>query len=353
MNPAIIPLEGEAIERAVAALRDHLSRAEFSGTVRVSTGGSVLLEHAGGFANRADRVPNEIDTRFGTASLTKSFTAASICRLVDQGLASFDARAIDVLPAGKRPSTLSDRVTLHHLLTHTSGIADYYDEVALGPAAFELVWAEHPSYLFREPSDFLPLFEDIPSICEPGGTEGHYCNAGFILLGLVIEELSGRSYIDYVEQEIFRTAGMNDSGFFAMDDVRERVATGYVARNRGEWKTNHYAIPTVGGPDGGAFSTVRDLETFLDALSGEVLFGEGTWNLMRTPHANIEGTSYGYGLWMNQTRRGLTYGGAGADPGFSARAFHYPEIDLTVVMLGNTIYETDEPVRIFRTELGE
>lgn len=343
----------EAIERAVTVLRDHLSRADFSGTVRVSTGDSVLLEYAGGYANRADGVPNEIGTRFGTASLTKSFTAASICRLVDQGLTNFDARAIDILPADKRPSTLSERVTLHHLLTHTSGIADYYDEEALGPAAFELVWAEHPSYLFREPIDFLPLFKDIPPMREPGGVEAHYCNAGFILLGLVIEELSGRSYIDYVEQEIFGTAGMNDSGFFAMDDVRKRVAVGYVARSEGGWKTNHYAIPAVGGPDGGAFSTVRDLETFLDALSGEVVFGERTWNLMRTPHVSIEGVSYGYGMWMNQTRRGLTYGGAGADPGFSARAFRYPEIDLTVVMLGNTIYETDEPMRIFRTEFGE
>ena len=341
----------EEIERAVAALHDHVTHGEFSGVIRVSAGTSMFWEHASGYANRADRVPNRIDTRFGIASLTKSFTAAAICRLVDQGHATFDARVIDLLPAAKRPSTLSEEVTLHHLLTHTSGIADYYDEVALGPEAFELVWAEHPSYRFREPIDFLPLFADLPPRRAPGGTEGSYCSAGYILLGLIVEELSDRSYSSYVETEIVAAAGMADSGFFAMDEVRERVAIGYVGSDDEGWRTNHYAIPIVGGPDGGALSTVRDLEVFLRALATGVFFGAQTWAAMRRPHVHMEGLSYGYGLWMKETQRGWTVGGAGADPGFSARAFRYPDLDLNVTMLGNTIYETDEPMRIFRAEI--
>jgi len=341
----------EAIDRGVAALQDYFSRSEFSGTVQVSSLDEILFEHASGYANRADRVPNQMATRFGTASLTKSFTAAAICRLVDQGAVTFDSLVIDLLPPSKRPSTLSERVTLHHLLTHTSGIADYFDEISLGAAAYEQLWREHPSYLFRQPSDFLPLFKDSPPLRAPGGSEVSYCNAGYILLGLVIEELSGRPFSEFVEWEIFTAGGMSDSGFFAMDEVREHVAIGYVGSHDDGWRTNHYAIPIVGGPDGGAFSTVRDLELFVNALPAGVFFGERTWTVMRAPHANLEDVSYGYGLWMRETPRGWTFGGAGADPGFSARAFRYAELDLNVTMLGNTIDETDEPMRILRAAL--
>lgn len=340
----------QPIEAALGAVEGYLASGGFSGAIRISSGAEVLLEHAGGFANRADQIPNRIDTRFGTASLTKSFTAAAICRLVAEAV-TFDARVTDILPPTERPSTLSDAVTLHHLLTHTSGIADYYDEVTFGPAAYEQVWREHPSYLFREPSDFLPLFGDLLPLRDPGGTEGSYCNAGFILLGLVIEELSGRRYKDYIEDEIFYAAAMNDSGFFAMDEVRERVALGYIDDDRGS-RTNHYAIPIVGGPDGGAFSTVRDLSTFLDALSTGVFFGEDAWEAMRTPHVSMEGAFYGYGLWIHRAQQGWTFGGAGADPGYSARAFRYPDLDLNVTMLGNSVDETDEAMRLFRAAIG-
>jgi CubicO group peptidase (beta-lactamase class C family) len=343
----------ERVVRAVEAVTAHLDGIEFSGTIRISVGDDVLLEHASGFANRADRVPNEIGTRFGTASLTKSFTAASICRLMDTGAAAFDSRVVDILPATHRPTHISADATLHHLLTHTSGIADYYDEDALGPAAYELIWHEHPSYLFRRPADFLPLFKDMPALGPPGGTEGHYCNAGYIMLGLVIEELSGRPYIDYVEDQIFKTAGMNDSGFFAMDEPRERVAIGYIESDDGGWRTNHYAIPIVGGADGGAYTTVRDLEIFLRALEGGVFFGPEAWKAMSAAHVTFEETAYGYGMYNGDTGIGPIFGGAGADPGFSARALRFPEADTNVMMLGNSIFETDGPIGVWRAETGD
>lgn len=339
------------LERAIDALGHYFSKESFSGTARVSSGASVLLEFAAGFANRGDEVPTAIDTRFGTASLTKSFTATAICQLVERGAATFETAVADVLPPARYPSAMQQHVTLHHLLTHTSGITDYYDEVRLGAAAFEEIWLRHPSYLFREPADFLPLFKDLPATREPGGREGSYCSAGFILLGLVVEELSGRRYADFIQTEIFDAAGMEDSGFFALDDVRERVATGYIGNPSGGWRTNHYAIPVVGGPDGGAFSTVRDLDRFLHALRSGVLVTENTWRLMTMRHAEMEGASYGYGLWIQQAGDRTSFGGAGADPGYSARAFYYPELDVTVTMLGNTLTETDAPMETFRSGL--
>lgn len=342
-----------AIERAVAAIPSYLSDNEFSGSVRIATADEVLFEHAGGLADRSHGAPNAIDTRFGIASVTKTFTATIICRLVDQGALTFDARAVDVLPASKRPKTLSPEITLHHLLTHTSGIADYFDEVNLGAAAFDQVWLEHASYLFTRTSDFLPLFAHLPPLRSPGGNIASYCSAGFILLGLVIEELTGRSYIETVESDIFAVAGMDDSGFFRLDDVRPRVATGYVAGPHGTWKTNHYSIPVVGGPDGGAFSTVRDLASFLDALASGVFFADRTGDVMRTPHVRLEDISYGYGLAIIQDGHLSSYGHGGADPGFSARAIRYPELDLNVTMLGNTVNETDGVIGVFRSALSE
>lgn len=337
------------VSRAVASVERYLSGAPFSGVVRISSGEEVLLEHASGLANRADGVPNLIDTRFGLASVTKAFTAAAVCRLVDQGTATFGSRIVDLLPEDKRPSTLSGAVTLHHLLTHTSGIADYFDEVNLGAAAYDQVWLDHPSYMFRQPADFLPLFIDLPPLREPGGSAASYCNAGFILLGLVIEELSGSRNAEYVEQEIFRAAGMSDSGFFALDEVRERVAIGYVELADGTWKTNSFSIPILGGPDGGAFSTTRDLATFLNALPGGVFFGSETWKLMSTPHVSMDDISYGFGLNLFEHGRTSCFGHGGADPGFSARAYRYPELDLDVAMLGNTINETDAIIETFRS----
>ncbi|MGH9198134.1 MAG: serine hydrolase domain-containing protein, partial [Acidimicrobiia bacterium] len=179
------------------------------------------------------------------------------------------------------------------------------------------------------------------------------CNAGYILLGLVVEELTGRSYIEYVENEIFRAAGMDDSGFFRLDDAHPRVAIGYVADPQRGWKTNHYSIPVVGGPDGGAFSTVRDLSKFLDALARCEFFGEETGGVMRAAHVMNEDIHYGYGLAIREHGDRACFGHGGADPGFSARAFRYPELDMNVTMLGNTIDETDPVIEAFRSALED
>lgn len=336
------------ITEAVAAVERHLASSEFSGTVLITSGEDALLQHASGMANRSDGIPNQIDTRFGIASVTKTFTAAAVCRLVDQGKATFDDRVTEILPADKRPATLDQAITLHHLLTHTSGIADYFDEVNLGAGAFADIWLHHPSYLFTDPIDFLTLFSDLPPLKPPGGTEASYCSAGFVLLGLVIEELSSRPYRTYIEEEIFARSGMASSGFLRMDEIHPNVAIGYVEDEAGGWKTNHYSIPVVGGADGGAYSTVWDLARFLGSLGDGTLLSADTWRVMSTPHVTMEDVAYGYGLIVADIGGITAVGHGGADPGFSARAFRYPDLDVNVTMLGNTIDETDPVAAAFR-----
>ena len=349
----IDPAPSPVADRAIAATKDFLEGADFNGTVRVSVAGEPVFEHVGGFANRADRVPVQIDTRFGIASGTKTFTAVSICRLVDRGAVAFDTPVIEVLPPERRPAKMAPDVTVHHLLTHTSGISDYYDEAALGPAAFGLLWDEIPSYSIRTCADFLPLFKDLEPRAAPGGTTGSYCSAGYILLGLIVEKLSATSYIDFVAAEVFEPAGMHDSAFFALDSVNERVAVGYVATEDGGWKTNHYSIPIVGTSDGGAFSTVGDLDRFLTALVSETLMSPDTWAAMSHPHVGIGEVSYGYGLWISKGSGVRWIGVAGADPGFSARTFHYPDLDMNVAMLGNSVDEVDDVVQVFRDAVNK
>lgn len=348
----IEPDASRVVGEAISATRSFLDNADFNGAVRVTVAGDPVFEHAGGFANRADRVPVQIDTRFGIASVTKTFTAVSICRLVDRGAVAFDTPVIEVLPSDRRPTRMSPDVTVHHLLTHTSGISDYYDEATLGAAAFGLLWDEIPTYSIRDPADFLPMFKDLEPRAAPGGTDATYCNAGYILLGLIVEELSATSYIDFVAAEIFEPAGMHDSAFFALDGVNERVAVGYVATEDGGWKTNHYSIPIVGTSDGGAFSTVGNLGRFLTALDTGVLLEPATWAVMNHPHVAMEDFSYGYGLLIAATDRFRSFGHGGADPGFSARAYRYPELDMNVTMLGNTIEEADDVITVFREALN-
>jgi CubicO group peptidase (beta-lactamase class C family) len=340
----------DPVARAIAGLKSHLDREPFSGTLRISAAGGFLFEHAGGLADRANGVPNQIDTRFGIASVTKMLTGTAVCRLVDLSETSFETRVVDILPAEKRPSTLDERVTLHHLLTHTSGIADYFDEETLGAAAYDQLWLDNTSYLFTEPIHFLRLFGDLNPLALPG-QETRYSNAAFVLLAIVLEELTGERFVDHIEEHIFRAAGMNDSAFLRLDEINERTAVGYVPTDAGGWRTNHYSIPVIGGGDGGAFSTVRDLARFIDALENLEFFGPATWELMSSVHADLGWAHYGYGLTISKDVP-IHFGHGGADPGTGGRVYRYPQLDTTVTMLGNTIDETDRLMQVIRAEMS-
>jgi CubicO group peptidase (beta-lactamase class C family) len=244
----------------------------FSGAVLITQNASPLYARAYGYASRAWRVPNTLDIRFDTASITKLFTAIATLQLIDQGLLALDTPVVERL--GLEDTLLSKGVTVFHLLTHTSGIGDDADEEA--GERYEDLWKTKPSYSVIETRDFLPQCVNKPANFPPG--EGcRYCNCGYILLGLLIESISGMSYRDYFRTHVFAEAGMTSSDFFRMDRVNHslaegcdpiRDATGAVV----DWKKNIYSSPPIGSPDGGAHATVADLDRFLQALmSGELL----------------------------------------------------------------------------------
>ncbi|TQR17288.1 serine hydrolase domain-containing protein [Psychrobacillus soli] len=317
-------------------LREHIEYIQteigFSGSILVNQRGQVIANGSYGYANRADKIENETRTRFGIASGCKIFTAVAICQLVEEGKLSFDAKLKECLdtPFPK----FDENITVHHLLTHTSGIPDYFDEEIMDD--FEELWIQKPMYHMRRLQDFLPLFHQAEMKFSPG-EKFHYNNAGFIVLGLIIEKVSGLEFKDYVQKHIFEKAEMTDSGYFALDSLPERTAIGYIEQEGGTWKTNMYSLPIQGGSDGGAFVTVEDMLKFWDALVNHVLLSKSLTKELLTPHVQEEADDfYGYGVWIK--KKGDTiykYHLMGYDPGVSFHSAYYPEMDAQLAVCAN------------------
>jgi CubicO group peptidase (beta-lactamase class C family) len=244
---------------------------------------------------------------------------------------------VDVLPTDRRPSTLLPEVTVHHLLTHTSGIADYAEEDEDTPNYLDDygdLWDDRPTYRMLRPADFLPLFGDLPPY-RPPGQQYQYSNAGFIVLGLVIEQLAGRPYTEVVQERVFDRAGMAASGFFRLDDAVPDVAIGYLPRESGEtlWRSNVFRIPVMGGADGGAFSTPSDLDRFLRRYGDGTLLGAVQEDVL-AKHVDVgEGFLAGYGVLHYPDGR---YGHGGGDPGVEVLIHRWPDEDVNLVVLCNT-----------------
>lgn len=313
-------------------VKEVVTEVGFSGAILVRKNGEVIHESAYGYANRSDKVKNTVHTRFGIASGCKLFTAISIGILVDEGKITFDTRLKDCLDV--EFSNFSDEVTIHHLLSHTSGIPDYFDESVMDD--FEELWETRPMYRMRELKDFLPMFQSRDMMFQPG-SQFHYNNAGFIVLGLVIEQLAGMSFTDFVEQKLFAKAGMKDSGYFSLDQLPANTAIGYIDDvASGTWKSNMYSIPVKGGADGGAFITVHDMMRFFEALFSKQLLTESTTERLLSVQAEGEEDEfYGYGIWIDKHADVITkHHVMGYDPGVSFHAAVYAN-GLEVVIASN------------------
>jgi len=316
-------------------LRSLAARDQFAGVVGVFSADSnkPLFHKSYGFANRSDFVPNDITTRFSTASLTCMFTAVAIAQLAEQNLVSFKSPARDYLPAiSKR---LPARVTIHHLLTHTSGLTDYFQDdlpESSNTVASDLA-ARFPLSMLRRPADFLPLILGKPLRFDPGSAFS-YCSAGYILLGLIIEQLTGQSYFDHISDKIFRRAAMTDSGFFPLDAATPRRAVGYVPPS---FTANIYSLPPLGTPDSGACCTAIDLARLFVALQNLHLLGEQAAQQLLHEHVSLdENQSYGYGFWLKRLPKNRQLlGHSGEEPGSSARAYRLSDPPVTIVVLSN------------------
>jgi CubicO group peptidase (beta-lactamase class C family) len=333
-------------EKQLKQIKDYFAqlaaRDAYSGVVRITRSGEVLLAEAYGHASRAWRVPNTLDTRFDTASITKLFTAVATLQLVDEGFMELDSRIHDLIDL--RDTVIDPRVTIFHLLTHTSGIGDDCEEEA--GERYEDLWAERPNYAVRQTADFLPQFAHKPANFAPG-EKVRYCNCSFVLLGLAIEKLTGRSYRDVVTERVFRPAGMTDSGFFPTDEVHPRLAEGAdPIRSEDDtivgWKRNIYSFPPIGSPDSGAYVTAADLERFLVSVQSAKLLSRELSDAFLTPQVTdrvMDGwiRKYAFGLWfyIDPDDEVVCYQKEGVNAGVSGLIRHFPKQDVTFVLLAN------------------
>ena len=294
----------EAVRQIEAFVNRLAEAGRFSGAVLVARGDEVLYEAAHGEADLGHHVKNAVDTKFNLGSMNKMFTAVAVAQLAERGKLSFDDPISKYVDESWLPKEVTDKVTVAHLLTHTSGLGSYFNETY-----------ENTSRLkFRELDDYKPLVRGEKLAFEPGSRWG-YSNTGFLLLGVVVEKASGQNYFEYVRDHVYKPAGMANSDSYALDEVVENVATGYY-RQGGKLKNNTLLHVMRGGPAGGGYSTVRDLHHFARALLEAKLLREETVELLWSPKPASPG--YGYGFQLGQAGGKQHVGHSGGFPGISS-----------------------------------
>lgn len=321
-------------------IRDLANSSGFSGAIHLSSGDGREYEEAFGYANMEWSIPNNTGTRFNTASISKVFTACGILKLAEAGRLNLDDRLCGHIRFEGNP--FSEEITLEHLLTHTSGIADDADEEA-GEEYSEL-FVSKPNYRFRKAEDLLENFIGKKPVFQPG-SGCRYNNAGYVLLGLVLETVTGVEYKRWITENILNPWGLASTCFPAMDGVNENTAEGYIPERAGErvhLRKNIYSIPPVGTPEGGIYSTVSDLNRLIRGISEGRFFSPEYSRLLLTPkvlHSDYGGVQHwmGFGFeFLVGKERILSMKKDGSNPGVSAVMAYYPDSGTGLILLSNT-----------------
>jgi len=266
------PMTGSAaLDSIKAYLKARVAADKFSGAVLIARDSSVLLKQAYGYADKRFRTPNTLETKFNLGSMNKFFTKLAIGQLAEAGKIALTEPFIKYLPDYPNRA-VAEKVTVSQLLTMTSGMGDFFGEKYEGT----------PKDRIHALADYLQFFVDAPLGFEPGSQE-RYSNAGYIVLGLIIEKVSGEDYYGYVRKHIFVPSHMTNTDSYTMDGITANMATGYQHPGEGQsgWVSNIYSAPGRGSSAGGGYSTVRDLFSFLQALKdGRLLSGKySSWML--------------------------------------------------------------------------
>ncbi len=301
----------------------------FNGSVLVAQGGEVIYKKGFGMANMEWDIPNQSNTKHRLGSITKQFTGMLILKLVDDGKIDVNASVSTYLPDYPKPQ--GDNITIHHLLTHTSGIPNYTN--------FEDFRKTSINYF--TPQDFIHEFSSLELEFTPG-EQFSYSNSGYFLLGVLIEEVTGKSYEDNLEERIFAPLNMVNSGYDHFTEIIKNRATGYEKRGNGIINSDFLdmSIPYAAGS---LYSTVEDLYLWDQALYGAQLLPKKLIELYFTPQIEAWGNAkYAYGFGIGEERIGnteetiLTHSHGGGINGFNTNISRATKDKTLIVLLNNT-----------------
>jgi CubicO group peptidase (beta-lactamase class C family) len=319
--------EEEMVERIEKCLKKLGEDEEFSGTVLLARDGKILLEEAIGMASKAYEVPNRMDTKFNLASVGKMFTGVAVTQLAEQGKLSFDDPVGKYVSADWLSPDVSQKIKIKHLLTHTSGLGDYFRD-AYGQCEIPF---------FRELDDYQSLVADDTLLFEPG-TRFLYSNTGMLLLGVVIENVSGEGYFTYLKKHIFEPAGMLDTDGFAKDRPVHNRATGYTKLFENgaiHWNNHQYTRIMRGSPSGGIYSTAPDLLKFEMALKSHKLLSEEFTEILLKGRPELNASFHGYGFFIAEGVAGREISHGGDGQGMNCRVKMYLDAGYTYAVLSN------------------
>jgi len=292
------------------------SHKDFMGTVLLARGSDVLFNKGYGSANLEWAIPDAPSVKFRLGSVTKQFTAAAILLLEERGKLNINDPVKKYMPDA--PAAW-DKVTIFHLLTHTSGIPSFTG------------FPDYPSTeaTATTPEKLVARFRDKPLEFQPG-EKWNYSNSGYVLLGYLLEKVSGQTYSDFVQQNIFKPLGMNDSGYDSNSEIILHRASGYVPGPHGPLNSG-YIHMTIPFSAGSLYSTTEDLLRWEQGLFGGKILSSASLQKMITPFKNDY--ALGVGVQTENGRQKVSHGGG--IEGFNTSLAYFPADKLTVVVLSN------------------
>jgi CubicO group peptidase (beta-lactamase class C family) len=315
--PAIAASPADYARGADGVIKAYVGPDVFSGAVLVAKDGKPVFRRAYGLADREWNVANTPETRFRLGSITKQFTATAILQLAEQGKLSVDDPISKYYPAA--PAAWAP-ITLKHLLTHTSGIPSY---TAI-PGFFAQL-----ARLDKTPDEIIALTRDKP-LDFPPGSKYAYDNTGYVLLGYVVEKVSGQPYAAYLQDHIFTPLGMKDTGYDVSDTILPRRASGYSVAG-GKARNAAFLSMSLPYAAGSLYSTVDDLLIWDQALHAGKAIKPASVAAMFTDY----GFNYGFGQGLGPQNGHMTWGHGGGINGFATQLNRLPNDGLTVIVLGN------------------
>ncbi len=319
-------LNNKEIAREMDVLMKKLVDADvFSGTVLLAKDGKPVFTGAYGMANKDFNVPNKLDTKFNLGSMNKMFTGVAIAQLVEKGKMSFDDPLSKFLPDFPDAES-AKKIQIKHLLTHTGGLGGYFTRRYQDISRANL----------RTVDDMMALAKQDEKLLFEPGTKWQYSNTGMLVLGKVIEIVSGQTYFDYVRDNIYKPAGMTNTDCYELDRVNANLAVGYDKQytdNGIAWGNNIFMHVMRGGPQGGGYSTVEDLLKFDQALRSGKLLSPAMVKVITTPKPELKSPEYGYGFGVDADAQ--TAGHGGGFPGINSNLRMFLGSGWTAIVMSN------------------